>query len=166
MSCSLWCPQTVVKHKNGQEYTVTEVMREQECFWNLLRIWGWDTLETLGLHLETYFLHMNETGEKKFLSNPKQSLWCGGGWRRACLSLVGGSEADLAQIWDPKGCSWAWCQCLPPDPGGPFVAGIHLPKCLASLLVFQLIILKFWLPSGSTSFPPFPLGITCTTRGF
>lgn len=35
MSYSLWWLQAVVKYKNGQEYMVTEVMGEHECFWNL-----------------------------------------------------------------------------------------------------------------------------------
>ena len=56
----------------------------------ILSIWGESTLETLCLHLETYFLHMNETGGKKFLSNPKTIPLVWKGLGKGLRALLGG----------------------------------------------------------------------------
>lgn len=95
----------------GQVCVVAEVMGNM-CVPGVLSIWGEGTLGTLCLHLETHFLHASETGRKKLLSNPQTIpvLW---GKLRKGLPLVGGSvgsEADLAQIGDLEGDSWAQCQ--------------------------------------------------------
>lgn len=108
---------------------------------NLLRVWGWGTLETLCIHLDTCLLHVNEIGGKGFLSYPKKSPWWEG-WEWVCLTLVG-PEADLAQIWGleialnsmpvfanwPR---WGFC-CRHPSAKVP---------SLFSLLLLQLMMLR------------------------